>query len=264
MKKIFKSLSFLVILGLVACNVAKSISRAEAVEILAAIQEKQESNELKPYKALRFEMNQVEETKVADQTQKDKIEIVVAVDFNTKQAYYKSYQSWYGQSEDMENWLYFEDDKVFMLSDNKGEKLYRVYDVGENPDDQFANYASSVEQIATKNLKTYGPEILLSLFENLEKEEAPANLVSESYKTKGDGHLAIDLTIAAIPDSEVLEAKAEMHFVFDEYRLTSSDLKNSSNLPLSGLITSEMTLKANYKNAGISLPKLADFTLDSY
>lgn len=259
MKKIFKPLSLLVILGLVACS-GKSISRAEAIEILDAIQAKQESNEFELPDILRFETNQEIKETADGETTTNKLSVVIAANYTTMEAYYKWYQSEDGDVDDEESWIYFKEGKFYFLNDDSIEKTYHTKDAGDDAESQFENFVSGVAGMVIGTLDSNGPRVVKSLFENLDDPDSSIILKNESYKTKGAGNLTVDISYTAVADDDVLSGKAEVQWIFDEYVLTSYRLSGDATTT-EGTTKAKFDMKMNYKKSGISLPKLTDFTL---
>lgn len=260
MKKFFKPLSLLVILGLVACS-GKSISRAEAIEVLDGIIEKQESNELEETKVIRFELTQ--ETKVTPNegvASTSKETTILAADMDKKQAYFKNIEVEDGETAKEEGWIYLNDAKFYFLSDVEGEKTYSTVDVVGDGQEQFETTIAMNLLLVGFVLIGLGPEAAKGRLEELDDEDLEIDLKSETYTTKGDGHLAINLLFSAIPDEDILSGRGEMGWVFNEYRLESYNLVSDVTTE-EGKESEKMNLKMNYKQSGISLPKLADFTL---
>lgn len=259
MKKNFKPLSLLVILGLVACS-GSSISRAEAIKILDAIQAKQEGEELQLPDILRFEMNEEIKDTFGDESVTYKNNIVIAANYTTMEAYYKWYLLDEGYVEDQESWIYFDEEKFYFLEDDTEEKTYYTKDAGIDAEKQFANFISEVAGTVIESLVIYGPEMVKDLYEDLDDPNSSMILKNESYKTKGAGNLTIDISHTAVVDDDILSGKDELQWIFDEYALTSyrrrGDVTTSE-----GTNVTKIDIKMNYKKSGISLPKLSDFDL---
>ena len=262
MKKILKPLSLLVILGLVACS-GQSISRADAMEMLDAITEKQESDELEESNVIRLEFSQDgKETPNEGAVHVEKRGLVLAADFDKKQAYYKFTETEDEESSKEEQWIYLQDSKFYFLSDDGEKKTYFTSSVAPiiDPEVQFKTLIASRLVMVGGLVKSYGPESAKSLLKEMSGEDLDVEITSESYKTKGDGHLAIDVSYVAKPgaDEDILSGKSKISYVFNEYLLNSYS-QTTEYTTEEAKVNMKIELKMNYKKSGISLPKLGDF-----
>lgn len=264
MKKFFKYLSLLMIFGLVACS-GKSISRADAIEMLDAITEKQESDDFEKLNILRLEYSEEgKEIPIEGETEAHKFNIVIAIDIGARQAYGKQEtRANEGEAELEESWVYLENDMFYLLSSSNGEKTYTTIAAQEDTEKQFGTEIIFGEiMMVGFALAMYSPNNVKGTLETLDDEDLPVKIKSETYKTKGDGHLSIKISYTAIPGDEVLNGKGELSVVFDNYLLASYKESVDFN-QTDGRVINKIDLKMNYKKSGISLPKLDDFTLSA-
>lgn len=262
MKKFLKPLSLLVILGLVACS-GKSISRTEAIEILKSIEEKEKSDEIEAASVWRLEQKGEEtvKEKATNQAKTTKDDVLIAVDKDAKKAYLKTYGSSteVSASSDLyEQWIYLNDEKFYVLTNDNNEKTYYTIDARQDVGGKFNTIISMYETAARAITIFYTANIAKTILVNLDATAATSRVISESYKTKGDGNVSIDISRVPKATLGLLSGKIDIHYTFDNYSFTTYNLASELTTEVD-VKNAKNNIEVIYGKANISLPKLNDF-----
>lgn len=262
MKKFFKPLSILLVLGLVACS-GRSISKEEAIVILDSIKAKETAGEIEAASAWRLEQKteMTVEKKSGGDKSTTKTQLIVAVDGDGKKAYFKEYTKDVEEST-TEKWLYLNEQKLFFLTSDEDGKTYHTENAGESGDVAFKIAAAFYELEATHVTAFHKASTTKSLLQGLGSTTGISKVLSESYKTKGDGNVSIDISFAPKATLGVVSGRVDVRYTYDNYLFTTyytDDLRTTSI----DSTKSKDDVVMIYGKANISLPNIKDFNLVS-
>lgn len=262
MKKYFKSLSLVVILGLVACS-GRSISKAEAIEILESIEAKEKTDEIDSANVWKFQ-RKTERTAIYYRSGETTVVTtdnwISEVDKNARQSHYKISEKITGGNKYdsfSEYWTYLEDQKFYILTNDNNEKTYFTIDAGEDFDETFESINSLFLALVYYVMPTYSAETVKSTLLKLDGDASTYDVKSETYKTKGDGNITLEVSLVYKTDSNI---STSFKFVYDGYRFVSCHSTSHRASKYDDTTDKEDT-SMTYGKVKISFPKLADFTL---
>lgn len=262
MKKFFKPLSIILVLGLVACS-GRSISKEEAIVILDSIKAKETAGEIEAASAWRLEQKteMTVEKKSGGDKSTTKTQLIVAIDGDGKKAYSKEYTKEAKEST-TEKWTYLKEQKLYFLTNDNGKKTYRTENAGESGDVDFKIEAASYEADASSVTMFHKASTTKSLLQGLGSTTGISKVLSESYKTKGDGNVSIEISFAPKATLGVVSGRVDVRYTYDNYLFTmyhTDDLRTTSV----DSTKSKDDVTMIYGKANISLPNIKDFTLAS-
>lgn len=261
MKKFFKPLLLLFVLGLVACS-GRDISKAEAIEILDSIHAREVSGEIEDIKVKRFEQKIVktvtshryETTNITTESS------IFAVDKNAKQFYYKGQTKITGGNKYdnfSEMWIYLKDQKIYVLSNDNNVKTYQTFNVEQPVDNAFESAIAFHSMFGEYVESKHKSKVIAEVLSKLDSDTATFDVENENYKTKGDGNVTIDFSLVYKADPNI---KDSFNHVYNNYLFTSYHSIRQSSSSIDNT-NEEENIAMTYGNAKISLPKIADFTL---
>lgn len=261
MKKFFRPLSLLLVLGLVACS-GRDISRAEAIEILDSIHAREVSGEIEDIKVKRLEQKIVK-TVTLHRNQVTNITTessIFAVDKNAKQFYFKGQTKITGGNKYdnfSEIWIYLKDQKIYVLSNENNVKTYQTFNVEQPVDNAFESAIAFHSMFGEYVESKHEPKVVVEVLSKLDSDTATSDVENENYKTKGDGNVTIGFTLVYKADPNI---KDSFNHVYDNYLFTSYHATRQSSSSIDNT-SEEENIAMAYGNAKISLPKIDDFAL---
>jgi hypothetical protein len=269
MKNILKLTSLLLLSGLIACGTDNSssstssspdytVDKARAIEVLTAIKTMEENETLPEYSAFKVKA----EMSSSEGSESSHMEQIVALDTVSKEYYSKnSSESTTGsgsQSAVGEAWVYVDSGNTYTVRNDYGNK-YHTVTTGE---DAYNSVESSQINTPASALSSFpwNTSFTLSLLNN-GTDSTGYTATSETFESTGASNLSLSFVLNVSEEVTGIAGGVTgmiLDINYDNYRVSEIHALYSMSDS-----TEDMKLTLDYVSAGIVLPDLSEYPLDS-